>query len=120
MGAGASPSDPSAVFSRRRSMDASARSRCGERARRANADTPSALAILSRRDEDAFDPIFDHLLVLDRGEPSDGRRWRRSKVVGTYRVLRQEIADLHDGFYTQGEYDVASLIQGKPDCKFVE
>ncbi len=82
--------------------------------------TPSALAILSRRDEDAFDPIFDHLLVVDRGEPSDGRRWRRSKVVGTYRVLRQDVADLYDGFYTQGEYDVASLIQGKPDYKFVE
>mgnify|MGYP000676989855 CR=1 FL=1 len=31
------------------------------------AATPSALAMLSRRDEDAFDPIFDHLLVLDHG-----------------------------------------------------
>jgi L-ornithine Nalpha-acyltransferase len=76
--------------------------------------------MLSRRDEDAFDPIFDHLLVLDRGEPSDGRRWRRSKVVGTYRVLRQDVANRYDGFYTQGEYDVASLIQSKPDYKFIE
>lgn len=82
--------------------------------------TPGALAILSRRDEDAFDPIFDHLLVLDRGEPSDGRRWRRSKVVGTYRVLRQDVADLYDGFYTQGEYDVAPLVLDKPDYKFME
>ena len=47
--------------------------------------TPGALAILSRRDEDEFDPIFDHLLVIDRGDANDGRRWRRSKVVGTYR-----------------------------------
>jgi putative hemolysin len=82
--------------------------------------TPGALAILSRRDEDGFDPIFDHLLVVDRGEPNDGRRWRRSKVVGTYRVLRQEVADLHDGFYTQGEYDIAPLLRAKPDCKFIE
>jgi putative hemolysin len=82
--------------------------------------TPGALAILSRRDEDGFDPIFDHLLVVDRGEPNDGRRWRRSKVVGTYRVLRQEVADLHDGFYTQCEYDIAPLLRAKPDCKFIE
>jgi putative hemolysin len=82
--------------------------------------TPGALAILSRRDEDTFDPIFDHLLVLDRGEPNDGRRWVRSKVVGTYRVLRQDVADLYDGFYTQGEYDLASLIRAKPECRFIE
>jgi len=82
--------------------------------------TPGALAILSRRDEDSYDGIFDHLLVLDRGDPNDGRRWRRSKVVGTYRVLRQEVADLHDGFYTQEEYDIASLIQSKPDYTFIE
>jgi putative hemolysin len=82
--------------------------------------TPGALAILSRRDEDGFDPIFDHLLVVDRGEPNDGRRWRRSKVVGTYRVLRQEVADLYDGFYTQGEYDIAPLLRAKPDYKFIE
>jgi putative hemolysin len=82
--------------------------------------TPDALTILSRRDEDSYDGIFDHLLVLDRGDPNDGRRWRRSQVVGTYRVLRQEVADLHDGFYTQEEYDIASLIQAKPDHTFME
>jgi putative hemolysin len=81
--------------------------------------TPGALAMLSRRDEDAYDPIFDHLLVIDRGDPSKGR-WRRSHVVGTYRVLRQEVADLNDGFYTQGEYDIAPLIQSKPDYSFME
>ena len=81
---------------------------------------PGALAMLSRRDEDTFDPIFDHLLVMDRGDANDGRRWRRSKVVGTYRMLRQEVADLYDGFYTQGEYDIAPLLQAKPTCKFVE
>jgi putative hemolysin len=74
---------------------------------------PGALAMLSRRDEDAFDPVFDHLLVVDHGDPNDGRRWRRARVVGTYRVLRQEVADLNDGFYTQGEYNILPLIQAK-------
>ena len=81
---------------------------------------PGALAMLSRRDEDAYDAVFDHLLVLDHGEPTNGRRWGRAKVVGTYRMLRQEVADLHDGFYTQGEYDVAPLLQAKPDYSFME
>ncbi|MBC8013047.1 MAG: GNAT family N-acetyltransferase [Methyloceanibacter sp.] len=80
---------------------------------------PGALAMLSRRDEDAYDPIFDHLLVIDHGD-INGRRWRRSKVVGTYRMLRQEVADIYDGFYTQGEYDIAPLLQAKPDYSFME
>jgi putative hemolysin len=82
--------------------------------------TPNALAILSRRDEDAYDAIFDHLLVIDRAGEGKGR-WRRSKIVGTYRVLRQDVADLYDGFYTQGEYDLAPLIAAKSsDTSFME
>ena len=81
--------------------------------------TPGALAMLSRRDEDAFDPIFDHLLVMDQGDPNK-KGWRRSRVVGTYRVLRQDVADQNDGFYTQGEYNIAPLIQSKPDYSFME
>ncbi|MEZ5828343.1 MAG: GNAT family N-acyltransferase [Hyphomicrobiales bacterium] len=81
--------------------------------------TPGALAILSRRDEDVYDPIFDHLLVIDRGDPGK-KGWRRSQVVGTYRVLRQDVADENDGFYTQGEYNIAPLIQSKPDYSFME
>ena len=81
---------------------------------------PGALAMLSRRDEDAYDAVFDHLLVMDRGDPNDGRRWRRSKVVGTYRVLRQDVAELYDGFYTQGEYNITPLLEAKPDYSFIE
>jgi L-ornithine Nalpha-acyltransferase len=82
---------------------------------------PGALAMLSRRDEDAYDAVFDHLLVVDRGKALDGSRWRRPRVVGTYRVLRQGIADLHDGFYTQGEYDVLPMVRAKgPDYSFIE
>jgi putative hemolysin len=82
---------------------------------------PGALAMLSRRDEDAFDPIFDHLLVVDRGDATNGHRWLRSRVVGTYRVLRQEVADRYDGFYTQGEYDILSLMRAKgPSYSFLE
>jgi putative hemolysin len=84
---------------------------------------PDAFAMMSRRDEDAFDPICDHLLVIDRGTAMKGpRRWtRRPQIVGTYRILRQDVADLHDGFYTQGEYDIAPLLERRSrDTRFME
>jgi L-ornithine Nalpha-acyltransferase len=83
---------------------------------------PSAHAVLSRRDRDMYDPVFDHLLVVDHEPFAPSRRWvRRPRVVGTYRVLRQEVADLYDGFYTQSEYDIAPLIRDKsPDYRFME
>lgn len=47
-------------------------------------------AMMSRRDEDPFDPICDHLLVIDNGSEAKAiRPWRRMpRVVGTYRILR--------------------------------
>ena len=84
---------------------------------------PDATTMLNRRDEDSYDAICDHLLVVDRGTvPRTRQRWpRRARVVGTYRVLRQDIAERHGGFYTQSEYDIAPLITRKRDThKFME
>ena len=97
--------------------------------------TPSMTALVRRRDEDPYDPLCDHLLVVDRGcrtpTPSPQRGlsrlgWRRSHrpladpIVGTYRILRQEIAERHDGFYSQSEYNVAPLLAAKSDLEFME
>lgn len=85
---------------------------------------PSANATATRRDEDAFDEICDHLLVVDHGDIVTERKqpWRRRpRVVGTYRVLRQEIAEAHSGFYSQSEYDIAKLVNAKRrDYSFME
>ncbi len=88
---------------------------------------PSSVAKMRRRDEDAFDAICDHLLVVDLATNNNGsgngswRSGRQTKVVGTYRVLRQEIADRAQGFYTQGEYDIAPLIKAHASThKFME
>ncbi|MGE0610755.1 MAG: GNAT family N-acetyltransferase [Hyphomicrobiales bacterium] len=84
---------------------------------------PDALAAMSRRDEDSFDAWCDHLLVVDTSQEEKGlRRWRRRpRVVGTYRVLRQTVADRNEGFYTQGEYDVAALVERMGGgCRFME
>jgi L-ornithine Nalpha-acyltransferase len=85
---------------------------------------PSRLAQFRRRDEDAYDAICDHLLVIDRDEtPRRSKLGRPAvpKVVGTYRVLRQEIAERGPGFYTASEYDILPLIKAKsPAYRFVE
>ncbi len=76
------------------------------------------------RDEDPYDAVCDHLLVVDTSVASTGGRdWVRQQkphVVGTYRVLRQEIADRKLGFYTQGEYDIAPLVAARPNYRFME
>lgn len=77
---------------------------------------PDAKTLLKKRDEDDYDAICDHLLVIDKDPERVKRRpWpRRSKVVGTYRVLRQEVAEQQGmGFYTQGEYNIAPLMARK-------
>lgn len=84
---------------------------------------PDARTMISRRDADPYDAICDHLLVVDHGNPLPGKRpWkRRPRVVGTYRLLRQDVAERASGFYTQGEYDIAPLLAEKgEDYSFLE
>jgi L-ornithine Nalpha-acyltransferase len=76
--------------------------------------TPTAWQHLSRRDKDAFDRVCDHLLVYDRAGGV------RPKVVGTYRLLRQEVADANFGFYTSCEFEIAPLIARHPTARFLE
>ncbi|MDQ8698565.1 GNAT family N-acyltransferase [Hyphomicrobium sp. LHD-15] len=87
--------------------------------------TPTGIAGMRRLDQDPYDAICDHLLVEDRSTDtafSDG--WTRSRkphVVGTYRVLRQEVAQRSLGFYTASEYDIAPLIAARsPRYRFME
>lgn len=55
------------------------------------------------RDIDRYDGLCDHLLVEDLGAP--GR-----PVVGTYRLLRQSVADRHFGFYSAAEFKLDPII----------
>ncbi len=63
----------------------------------------------TRLDQDQFDAVCDHLIVESGSE-----------LVGTYRLLRQAVAEKNFGFYTQSEFDVAELIAAKPELKFLE
>jgi putative hemolysin len=87
--------------------------------------TPSVIASVRRLDQDPYDAICDHLLVVDRAKRgSETETWspsRRPRVVGTYRLLRQEAAQRHWGFYTECEYDIAPLFVARfPRYRFME
>jgi L-ornithine Nalpha-acyltransferase len=58
-------------------------------------------AARSRLDADPYDPVCDHLLVIDHSE---------GRVVGAYRLLRQVIAEQHSGFYSSREFDLRPLL----------
>lgn len=81
---------------------------------------PATATLLARRDVDAFDTVCDHLNVVDHDWPRLVFGLTRPRVVGTYRLLRQEIAEHHGGFYTQSEFDVASLIARHRNLRFLE
>lgn len=82
---------------------------------------PTGISLLARRDIDDFDTVCDHLLVIDHAA-TEAKPFRkpRPKVVGTYRLLRQDAADRHFGFYTAGEYDIAPLIAANRGKRFLE
>jgi len=65
---------------------------------------PTPQMAAARRDFDAFDEICDILLVVDPG------RRDCDNVVGTYRLLRQDVAMGHGGFYSASEYDLGPLL----------
>lgn len=80
-----------------------------------------ARALVTRRDSDAYDAICDHILVVDHAaiEPKPFGKGR-PKIVGTYRVLRQTVAERHDGFYSASEYDLAPLLDRHRGLEFLE
>ena len=83
---------------------------------------PSALAAFSRRDVDAYDAICDHLVVLDHADAKPTGKFGapKPKVVGTYRLLRGEVAARHQGFYSEAEYDLAPLLAAQGGRRLLE
>ncbi|MER2509860.1 GNAT family N-acyltransferase [Amaricoccus sp.] len=69
----------------------------------------------ARREWDAFDPYFDHLILLDLDrsivDPLD-------RVVGVYRLMRDAAALAGQGFYGASEYDLTPILAcGRPSVE---
>jgi len=65
--------------------------------------TPEVLRL--GRDLDEYDPVADHLLVLDHSL-GDGPK----AVVGTYRLIRRPAAAAIGRFYSEAEYDISPIL----------
>lgn len=60
----------------------------------------------ARLERDAFDPFFDHLLLVDgRRDPAG-----QDHVIGAYRVLPGDRRAAAGSFYSEGEYDLDPLL----------
>jgi L-ornithine Nalpha-acyltransferase len=73
---------------------------------------------LTGRDIDSFDDLCDHLMVVDRSLAKGASC--ESPIVGTYRLLRQEVAERHGGFYSAGEFEIGDLLKRHPGKRFLE
>lgn len=66
---------------------------------------PTAEMAAAGRDFDDYDTVCDHLLVIDHDLPEE------DAVVGTYRLIRREMAARRGSFYSAGEFDVSRLVE---------
>ena len=82
----------------------------------ARADT---LSQLRRRDICAFDEVCDHLIVIDHEARTRTGRLK-PRVVGVYRLLRQDVAERNFGFYSATEFDIAPMLAAHPGKRFLE
>jgi putative hemolysin len=77
------------------------------------------LSMILRRDMCSFDAVCDHLLVIDT-EAKSRRGSKKPRVVGTYRLLRGDVAARYGGFYSQSEFDLGPIIARHPETRILE
>jgi len=81
--------------------------------------TAHSRSALLRRDLCALDKICDHLLVFDTAHRNRFGRLK-PKLVGTYRLLRGDVAEKYGGFYSQTEFLIAPMLARHADKRFLE
>jgi L-ornithine Nalpha-acyltransferase len=81
-------------------------------------------AMAGGHDRDKFDAVCDHLLVIESKSNSPSLypdlELEDGSLVGTYRLLRQDVLQSSGDFYTAGEFEIAPLIAAKPNLRFME
>ena len=68
-----------------------------------------------RLDYDKIDKFADHLIVIDKNI-----KRTKSKIVGTYRLLRGDIAAHCGGFYTSSEFDLSKILNSYKNNQILE
>ncbi|CAN1485420.1 COG3176 Putative hemolysin [Rhabdaerophilaceae bacterium] len=82
---------------------------------------PDARAFVSRRDIDSYDRLCDHVMVIDRVGKVNRFGKAKPKVIGTYRLLRGDVAaNAGCDFYTAGEYDLTRFLAANRGQRLLE
>jgi len=69
---------------------------------------PTEEMVRLQKDVDDFDDVAEHLIVVNNTNDKE-------EIVGTYRLLRRDIAEKQGGFYSSGEYDLSHILNsGRP------
>ena len=70
---------------------------------------------MMRLDYDKIDKFADHLIVIDKQ-----RKGIKNNIVGTYRLIRGDIASHFGGFYTSSEFDLTNILNSYNNEKILE
>ena len=76
---------------------------------------PTISKKILRLDYDKVDKFADHLIVIDKN-----RRGIKNKIVGTYRLLRGDIAAHCGEFYTSSEFDLSKILKSYKNNQILE
>ena len=76
---------------------------------------PTISKKILRLDYDKIDKFADHLIVIDKNI-----KGIKNKIVGTYRLIRGDIACDFGGFYTSSEFDLSSILSSYKYSQILE
>jgi len=76
---------------------------------------PTFLKKMMRLDYDKIDKFADHLIVIDKK-----RKGIKNKIVGTYRLIRGDVALSFGGFYTSSEFDLTNILNSYKHKQILE
>ena len=70
---------------------------------------------IMRLDYDTIDKFADHLIVIDKK-----RKGIKNKIIGTYRLIRGDVASHFGGFYTSSEFDLTKILNAYKHKEILE
>ena len=76
---------------------------------------PTISKKILRLDYDKVDKFADHLIVIDKNKKS-----ANNKIVGTYRLIRGDVASHCGGFYTSSEFDLYKILNSYKHNQILE
>ena len=68
-----------------------------------------------RKDSDKYDNYCDHIVVIHKKS-----KFSKNKIVGTYRLLKQSVAENKSGFYSSEEYNLTKLLNSNKYFNMLE